>query len=70
MKVNELCRKHGISDATYYNWRSKYVGMEVSQLKNVKELEVELSQYKRMYAELAHENYALKDVIEKSCNVG
>ena len=39
--------------------------MEVSQLKKMKELEVELSQYKRMYAELAHENYALKDVIEK-----
>lgn len=65
MKVNEVCRKHGISDATYYNWRAKYGGMEVSQLKKMKELEVELSQYKRMYAELAHENYALKDVIEK-----
>jgi putative transposase len=65
MKVNELCRKHGISDATYYNWKSKYGGMEASQLKKMKELESELSQYKRMYAELAHENYALKDVIEK-----
>ena len=65
MKVNEVCRKHGISDATYYNWKSKYGGMEASQLKKMKELEAELSQYKRMYAELAHENYALKDVIEK-----
>jgi len=65
MKVNELCRKHGISDATYYNWKSKYGGMEASQLKKMKELEAELSQYKHMYAELAHENYALKDVIEK-----
>lgn len=65
MKVNELCRKHGISDATYYNWKSKYGGMEASQLKKMKEIEAELSQYKRMYAELAHENYALKDVIEK-----
>ena len=65
MKVNELCRKHGISDATYYNWKSKYGGMDASQLKKMKELEGELSQYKRMYAELAHENYALKDVIEK-----
>jgi putative transposase len=65
MKVNELCRKHGISDATYYNWKSKYGGMEASQLKKMKELAAELSQYKRMYAELAHENYALKDVIEK-----
>lgn len=65
MKVNEVCRKHGISDATFYNWRSKYGGMEASQLKKMKELEAELTQYKRMYAELAHENYALKDVIEK-----
>ena len=65
MKVNELCRKHGISDATYYNWKSKYGGMEASQLKKMKEIEAELSQYKRMYAELAHENYALKDVIAK-----
>jgi len=65
MKVNEVCRKHGISDATYYNWKSKYGGMEASQLKKMKELEAQLSQYKRMYAELAHENYALKDVIEK-----
>ena len=65
LKVNELCGKHGISDATYYNWKSKYDGMEVSQPKKMKELAAELSQYKRMYAELAHENYALKDVIEK-----
>ena len=65
LKVNEVCRKHGISDATYYNWKSKYGGMEASQLKKMKELAAELSQYKRMYAELAHENYALKDVIEK-----
>ena len=65
LKVNEVCRKHGISDATYYNWKSKYGGMEASQLKKMKEIEAELSQYKRMYAELAHENYALKDVIEK-----
>lgn len=63
--VNEVCRKHGISSATYYNWKSKYGGMAPSQLKHLKELETELAQYKRMYAELAHENYALKDVIEK-----
>jgi putative transposase len=65
VKINEVCRKHGISSATYYKWRSKYGGMEPSQLKQMKELESELSQYKRMYAELAHENYALRDVIEK-----
>ncbi len=65
VKINEVCRKHGISSATYYKWRSKYGGMEPSQLKQMKELESELSQYKRMYAGLAHENYALRDVIEK-----
>jgi len=53
MKVADICRKHGISDATYYNWKSKYGGMEASDLKRMKELEAELSQYKRMYAELA-----------------
>jgi putative transposase len=64
-KVKDLCRKHGISDATYYNWRSKYGGMEASDLKRMKELEGELSQYKRMYAELARENDAMRNLIEK-----
>lgn len=64
-KINELCRKHGISDATYYNWKAKYGGMSTSDLRRLKETEAELSQYKKMYAELAHENYALKDLIEK-----
>jgi len=63
--VKDLCRKHGISDATYYNWKSKYGGMEASDLKKMKELERELSQLKRMYAEMALENRALKDLIEK-----
>ena len=65
MKVKDLCRKHGISDATYYNWKSKYGGMEASDLKRMKELEGELSQYKRMYAELARENDAMRNLIEK-----
>ncbi len=64
-KIKELCRKHCISDATYYNWKAKYGGMSTSDLRRLKETEAELSQYKRMYAELAHENYALKDLIEK-----
>ncbi len=63
--LKELLRKHAISSATYYNWKAKYGGLDASQLKRLKELEGELSQYKRMYAELAHENYALKDLIEK-----
>ncbi len=64
-KVTDICRRHGISDATYYNWKSKYGGMEASDLKRLKETEAELSQYKKMYAELARENYALKDLIKK-----
>lgn len=63
--VKDLCRQLGISLATYYQWKSKYGGMEASDLKRVKELEAELSQYKRMYAELARENHAMKDLITK-----
>ena len=63
--VKDLCRKHGISDATYYNWKSKYGGMTASDLKRLKETEAELSKLKRMYADLALENRALKDLIEK-----
>jgi len=65
IQVKEICRKHGISDATYYNWRSKYGGMSASDLKRLKETEQELSQLKRMYADMALENRALKDLIEK-----
>ena len=64
-RVSDLCRRHGISDATYYNWKSKYGGMEASDLKRMKELERELGQLKRMYADMALENRALKDLIEK-----
>ena len=63
--VKDICRKHGISDATYYNWKSRYGGMSASDLKRLKEMEQELSQLKRMYADMALENRALKDLIEK-----
>ena len=63
--VQEVCRKHGISYATYYNWKSKYGGMEASDLRRMKEMEQELHQLKRMYADMALENRALKDLIEK-----
>jgi len=63
--VKDICRSHGISDATYYNWKSKYGGMSVSDLKRLKEMERELSQLKRMYADVSLENRALKDLIEK-----
>lgn len=65
MKIGELCRKHGISDATYYQWKSKYGGMEASDLKRVRELEAENAKLKRMYADLALENTAMKDLIAK-----
>jgi putative transposase len=64
-KVKDICRRHGISDQTYYNWKSKYGGMQASDLKRLKEAEAELSKLKRMYADLAMENHALKDLIEK-----
>ncbi len=65
MSVKEICRRHGISDATYYNWKSRYGGMSASDLKRLKEMERELSQLKRMYADMAMENRALRDLIEK-----
>jgi putative transposase len=63
--VKDVCRKHGISDATYYNWKSKYGGMEASDIKRLKELQDENRRLKQMYADLSLENRALKDVIEK-----
>lgn len=63
--VSDICREHGISQATFYNWKSKYSGMDVSQLKQLKEIEKELSQYKKIVAELTLQNTVLKDVIEK-----
>lgn len=65
MKVAELCRKHGISDATYYKWKSRYGGMDASDMKRNRELEAENAKLKRMYADLALENAAMKDLIEK-----
>ena len=64
-QARELCRQHGISDATYYHWKSKYGGMSTAELKRLKEIEGEVTQYKRMYAELARENDALKALIAK-----
>ena len=65
MSVKEVCRKQGISDATFYNWKSKYGGMSASDLKRLREIEQENAKLKRMYADLALENTALKDLIEK-----
>ena len=65
MPVKDLCRQAGISQATYYQWKSKYGGMEASDLKRVKELEAENSRLKRLYVDLALENAAMKDLIAK-----
>ena len=65
MKGAEVCRKPGISQPTYYNWKSKYGGLSVSELKRIKEVEAEHTKLKRMYADLAMENEALNELIEK-----
>jgi len=64
-KVMDICREHGISDATFYNWKAKYGGMAPSQLKRLKELEEENARLKRMYADLSLVLHALKDAVEK-----
>ena len=63
--VSDICRTHGISQPTFYNWKSTYSGMSVNQLKKLKELKSELSSFKRKYADLAVEYNALKHLIEK-----
>jgi putative transposase len=65
LPLAELVRKHGISRATYFNWKSKYAGATVADLKRMKELEAENAKLKRMYADLALENAAIKDVLSR-----
>jgi len=65
MPVKEICRQHQISSACYYKWKSRFGGLSVSELRRNRELEAENSKLKRMYAEMAMENHALKDLIEK-----
>jgi putative transposase len=64
-KTMDICRKHGISDATFYKWKAKYSGMEVSDLRKMKALEEENSKLKRIVADLSLDNRALKDVLSK-----
>lgn len=63
--VKDICRKYGISSPTYYSWKSKYGGMEASDLKRMKEVEAENAKLKRMYADMALENAAMKELISK-----
>lgn len=65
-KVADLCREAGISEATFYNWKAKYGGLPLSELKRIKDLEAENARLKRMYAELSLVHDALKDAVEKS----
>jgi putative transposase len=63
--VKDLCRKIGISDQTFYNWKAKYGGLSVSELKRLRELEAENARLKKMYADLALENEAIKAVLNR-----
>lgn len=63
--VKEICRELGISDATFYNWKAKYGGMEASDVARLKELEKENAELKKMFAEMSLENRAMKALIEK-----
>ena len=65
LAVGDVCRKHGISNATYYQWKSKYAGVSANELKRIKDLEAENGKLKRMYAELALENSAIRDVLSR-----
>ena len=64
-KIDDICRRPGISMGCFYNWRSKYAGMEVNEAKRLRELEVENNRLKKLLAEKLLENEALKDVVSK-----
>ena len=65
-KVADLCRKYGMSDATYYNWKSKYAGLTVSELKRLKSLEEENQRLKQIVGEQALDIRALKELLSKN----
>jgi len=66
LAIGELCRKYGISDATYYNWKAKYAGMTASDVKRLRNLEEENRRLKHLVADLTLDNQALKEVISKN----
>jgi putative transposase len=65
MKTADLCRKHGISEASFYNWKAKYGGLEVSEAKRLRGLESENAKLKKLLADAMLDNAALKDVLAK-----
>ena len=64
-KVDDICRNLGISSGTFYNWRSKYAGLEVNEAKRLRELEIENNKLKKLLAEKMLEAEAMKDVLSK-----
>ena len=66
LNIMELCRKHGISDATFYNWRAKYGGMEINDLRRLRVLEEENRKLKRLVADQALDILALKEINSKN----
>ena len=64
-QVKEVCREYRISDATYYKWKTRYGGMEISDIRKMKELAEENRRLKQMYADLSLKHEALKDIVEK-----
>lgn len=66
VKVADLCRKHGICEGTFFRWKSKYGGMEISDIRKMKELEVENNRLKRIVAQYALENEAMREVLKKN----
>ena len=65
--VSDLCRKYGMSDGSYYNWKAKYASLTVSELKRLKALEEENRRLKQIVAEQALDNRALKELLSKNC---
>jgi putative transposase len=66
IKITELCRKYGIAEQTFYNWRNKYGGMDIGEAKRLKVLEDENRRLKRLVADLSLDNQVLKDLLEKN----
>jgi putative transposase len=65
ISVKEICREMGISEPTFYNWKAKYGGMQASDIRRLRDMEAELSAYKKLVGELEFENRAMKALIEK-----
>jgi putative transposase len=66
VKVADICRKHGICEGTFFRWKSKYGGMEISDIRKMKDLELENSRLKRIVAQYALENEAMREVLKKN----